>query len=418
MRTLLHICRQCAQRAELRRPGHARQRTRLQRNPLRIEQLKEQSAHVRVAERIAAVDKRLHQPPHKPGRPADGQPVRDGAVVDAEVLHAQPIVCAGRHAQQHAAGVRRLREPAVHVVAEHLPQPERHATRAAAHAARQIDAQRVLRIHGNALRFQLIAQAQRRDGIAQKERLRVLVVHEVTGRVALRLPAPLRDRRAVIRRILDHAHALFPQHVLLPLPRVRGHVHRCGEAELCAHDADGQAEVARRADGHAVAGEQRTHRLRRKDGVVLPGREHAVRSRDVLGGFQHLIDAAARLDGAGDGQPAVELDHQPSGQRRVEPRLHPRDLHERRFQQSARGARLRKRLAEVRRKARKPRRRVLDVRHRQRARRTRLLDGPALRIWPERLLPAHEPCDDRVFRLPLRGGLSRDDAFHDPFLPV
>ena len=86
------------------------------------------------------------------------------------------------------------------------------------------------------------------------------------------------------------------------------------EAELCAHDADGQPQVSRRADGDGVPGEKLTEAVGCEYGVVVAVVQITVLYSNVLCGFEHLVDPAARLDGAGYGQVAVLFQPQPAGQ--------------------------------------------------------------------------------------------------------
>ena len=76
---------------------------------------------------------------------------------------------AGVDAEQHARGVRRLREEAVDVIAKGQLQAKRHAAGATADAARQVDVQRMLRIHHAALFGKLRLQALARHRIAQEQ---------------------------------------------------------------------------------------------------------------------------------------------------------------------------------------------------------------------------------------------------------
>lgn len=178
-----------------------------------------------------------------------------------------------------------------------------------------------------------------RGVLAEEQRLRVFIVHKVTERVARRLLSALSHSDAVIGLVFDHPNALAPQKVLLPLPCVRGHMHRDAEAEPCAHDADGEAEVAGGADRDGIAGKERAEGIRGKKGIVVAGVQAAVLQRDVLGGFQHLINAAARLDGAGDGQVVVLFEPELPTQRHtlvpLERALHRRNADHVRFDDAA-----------------------------------------------------------------------------------
>ncbi|MNL03478.1 hypothetical protein D3C87_1240170 [compost metagenome] len=149
-----------------------------------------------------------------------------------------------------------LGEDAVDRVAERQLQAEGHAARRAADAAGQIDEQRMLRIHDDPRRRQLLLQPLRRDGVAEKQVGRVLVVDKMAGGIGFGLFSTLGDGHAVVGGVFDDRHAVRAQPVLLPLAGVGGHVHRHLEAQGRAHDADGQAEVAGGPDGDLVAAEE------------------------------------------------------------------------------------------------------------------------------------------------------------------
>jgi hypothetical protein len=177
-----------------------------------------------------AVDQALHGPPDEAGRAAHGQAGgRD--VVDADVLHADALVQARVHAQQHAGRVGRLDEDAMDMVAKGQLQAEGHAAGAAPHAARQVDEQGMRRIDRDAACRELGFQALAGHRIAEKQIVRVFIVDEVAGRVALRLLAPFLDGHAVVGGVLHHRDAVAAQLVLLPLARVRRHVHRGAKAQ-------------------------------------------------------------------------------------------------------------------------------------------------------------------------------------------
>ena len=74
----------------------------------------------------------------------------------------------GIDAEQHAWRMGRFGEQAVNVVAEGQLEAKRHAARAAADAARQLDVQRMIRIHHAALFGKLRLQALACNGIAQE----------------------------------------------------------------------------------------------------------------------------------------------------------------------------------------------------------------------------------------------------------
>ncbi|MNH18176.1 hypothetical protein D3C79_778740 [compost metagenome] len=107
---------------------------------------------------------------------------------------------------------------------------------------------------------------------------------------------------------------MFAQLALLPLPRIGGHVHGDGEAELGAHDADGHAEVAGRAHRNAVLAEELAELVREQLAIVVLFAEQTGLDGQPFGVGQHLVDAATGLDGAGDGQVAVFFEQQLAGQ--------------------------------------------------------------------------------------------------------
>ena len=85
------------------------------------------------------------------------------------------------------------------------------------------------------------------------------------------------------------------------------------KAEAGAHDADGHAEVAGGAHRDAVLTEEVAELVREQLAIVVLFAEQAGLDRQPLGMGQHLVDAAARLDGAGDGQMAVFFEQQSTG---------------------------------------------------------------------------------------------------------
>ena len=145
----------------------------------------------------------------------------------------------------------------MHRVAEDQLEPEGDPARAAAHAAGQMDEQRMVRVDLHAGLVQLVLEPFRRHRVAQEQLGRVLVVDEVAAGVGLGLAAALLDRDAVVRLVLHHRHAAGAQPVLLPLPRIRRHVDAGLEAELRAHDADRQPEVAGQSRRRSGTGRRR-----------------------------------------------------------------------------------------------------------------------------------------------------------------
>ena len=150
----------------------------------------------------------------------------------------------GVNAQQHARGVRGLREEAVNVIAKGQLQAKRHAAGAAADAARQVDVQRMIGIHHAALSGKLCLQALARHRVAQEQGAGVFIVNEEAVRIAFRRFASLLHRHAVILLIFHDDDAVAAQFGFLPLAGVGGHMYRHLKADACAHDADGHPQVA------------------------------------------------------------------------------------------------------------------------------------------------------------------------------
>ncbi len=80
------------------------------------------------------------------------------------------------------------------------------------------------------------------------------------------------------------------------------------EAEHRGHDADGKAEVAGAADGDGVLREQFTRLACNEFERIATRCDQAVFDGQLLGVREHLVDAAARLDRAGDRQGVVGFD--------------------------------------------------------------------------------------------------------------
>ena len=138
------------------RAVHSRQSAGLKVQSLGVCQLRQKGVHPLVLQSVAAAHKGAHQPAHKAGSAPHGKTIGGGAVVDAKVLHTNAVVFAGGHAQHHAGGVGGLGEEAVCGIAEQHLQAKGHAAGAAAHTAGQIGEEGMLRIHGDALRVQLL----------------------------------------------------------------------------------------------------------------------------------------------------------------------------------------------------------------------------------------------------------------------
>ncbi|MNY04633.1 hypothetical protein D3C86_1373210 [compost metagenome] len=255
------------------------------------------------------------------------------------------------HSEQHAGGVGGLGEEAVNVIPEREFQAKGHPARTAAHSAGQVDEQRVFGIHLDAHLIELLFQPLASHRVAEKQGAGVLVIDEEAVGIALGLLAPLLHRYPVILGVFHDDHPVFAQLALLPLPRIGGHVHGDGEAELGAHDADGHAEVAGRAHRNAVLAEELAELVREQLAIVVLFAEQPGLDGQPFGVGQHLVDAATGLDGAGDRQVAVFFQQQPAGDVNavtlIESCLHGRDGRDFGLQHALHGTGLGKGLAQV-----------------------------------------------------------------------
>ena len=124
--------------------------------------------------------------------------------------------------------------------------------------------------------------------------------------------------------------------------------------------------------------------------------QHTLFERNFFGKFEDLIDAAARLDRAGDRQIAVALEEKPTLKligHFDKAFLHARDFGQFGFNDAAGLGGFRKSGSDIRREAFQSCLSVLDVRHRERQL-SRLI---ALRIEPEDFLAVRHVADDRLF---------------------
>ncbi|MPM45354.1 hypothetical protein SDC9_92041 [bioreactor metagenome] len=247
--------------------------------------------------------------------------------------------------------MRRFGEDAVHVVPEQGLQPKRHAAGAAADTAGQIDEQRMVGVHLHLESLQLTRQPSSRDGIAEEQPGRVLVVDEIGQRIVEGLLASGRHGHRIVGVVFDDIDAMGAQQILLPLPGVCGHVHGHPEAELGRHDADRQPEVPGRSDSDGVVAEKLAGLGAVEGAIVGPGRQQSGFDSQRFCVGEHLVDAAAGLDRAADRQHAVELGELLTGQGEsvsvAEGLLHPADRHQRRFDDSRAGSRLREDLGQI-----------------------------------------------------------------------
>ena len=170
----------------------------------------------------------------------------------------------------------------------------------------------MLGVDGAAGVGQLPRQMRRAGGIAEQQRQRLFVVDEVAGGIGFGDGASRCDGFLVVARMLDHLDAASAQAVLLPLLGIGRHVDDRLETQRRRHHADRQAQVAGRADRDLVRSEQRAG-FGRGEGAVVGGIQQVVSTGQRLRMLQHFMNAAARLDRAGDRQRMVALDHQHAG---------------------------------------------------------------------------------------------------------
>ena len=186
----------------------------------------------------------------------DGRPVGGRDIVDAEILHADPVVEPGSHAEQHAGGVGRFRENRVDGVTEDGLEAEGDATGTATHPTRQVHEERVFLVHRDVEGLELARQTPPGHRVTEEQRRGVLVIDEVHRRIGSGLFAASGHRRRIVGLVLRHLDAVPAEHLLLPRAGVGGHVHGDVETEPRAHDPDRQAQVPGGTDRYRVLGEQ------------------------------------------------------------------------------------------------------------------------------------------------------------------
>ena len=241
----------------------------------------------------------------------------------------------------------------------------------------------------------------RRDGVAEEEVLRVLVVHKIALRVGVGLRAPLLDRLAVVRVVLYDLHAVAAQQRLLPRARVGGHVDDCVVADGGAHYADAEAEVAGRADLHRVLREEFPRLVRRELFIRIALAQQAVLERQLLSVLEHLVDAAAGLYRARYRQVAVHLDEEAALDFRAvfvaEPLFHIFGLAQLRLYDAVGRGRFGKFFHNERSEAFEARLRVIHISHGERQCVARRLKFRELRVEPEDFTLFGERLHRRVF---------------------
>ena len=145
----------------------------------------------------------------------------------------------GMHTQQHTGRVSRFGKDAVHIIAKRQFQAECHAAGTAAHAARQIDKQRVLRVHCDARVRKLALQPAACHRIAEKQVAGVFIVDKKAAWILRGLVSALFHGDAIILCVFHHRYAMRTQQRFFPFTRVRRHMHADLKAQFCRGDADG-----------------------------------------------------------------------------------------------------------------------------------------------------------------------------------
>ncbi|CUJ11698.1 Uncharacterised protein [Achromobacter xylosoxidans] len=344
---------------QMARPGKPGRRRRLDAQALAVMQPRQIAVQGVVGDGVDAGQRLADGGIRQVGGARHRQAVGLGLVGQADVVdrrrhrHAGQLAMAGHHAQQEARRLHRFGKEAVRVRAVQQRQAEGDAAGRAAHAAGQVDEQRMLGIDHDAGLRDLVAQPQRRRRVAQEQRGRALVVDEVAARIGLDLAAAGGHGLFVIAGVFHHLDAPGAQARLLPCLGVGRHVHGGAKAQRRSDHADGQAQVAGRSDGHLVLRETGAGRGRGELAVIIAGRDQALRPRQLLGEFQHLMNAATRLDRTGHRQRVVGLDPQASAIRRQAQRLlHGGGLAQRRLDHAGRGFQFGEQLRQQRREAR------------------------------------------------------------------
>ena len=141
--------------------------------------------------------------------------------------------------------MRRLGEKAMRRIPKDALDAECNAARPAAHAAREINKQRMRAVNSDPHLFHLFFQTQGSHRIAQKQVLGILIIDKITVRIGLGLAAALGNRLAVVVFIFDDMDAKAAQHILFPLARVGRHMDCHMKPKLGAHYPDGKAQIAR-----------------------------------------------------------------------------------------------------------------------------------------------------------------------------
>ena len=320
MRGLVHAALQCVLGQILlarvavqqrRRAAETRRRRRLN------AQLLGAGGQVQVAKQRVVFDgehPRQHRP-HHCGRQNRGarhrQAIGFGAVAQPHVVHRRVAARGGHHFNQKTRRLGGFGKKAMHMRAEEVRQPKGNAARRATYAAGQIDQQRVRGVNHHTQLGQLCLQVHSGGAVARKQRERTLVVDKVAMRIARGLLAARGHGFGVIARVLHHRHPALAQALFFPVLGVGRHVNSRLKTQRRGHHTDAQAQVARGADRDLVLAEQNAGRRAGQHGVVVSARlQQPVLQRQGFGQLQHLMDAAARLDGPGHRQAVVGLDQQ------------------------------------------------------------------------------------------------------------
>ena len=88
------------------------------------------------------------------------------------------------------------------MIAEDVLEPESYTARTSPYPAREVDEERVIRVHDYLSCNKLPRESPSRYGIAEEEGDGILIIHEVRGRIRCCLLTSLCDRYGIIRCVL------------------------------------------------------------------------------------------------------------------------------------------------------------------------------------------------------------------------
>ena len=109
-----------------------------------VRKLGKKLVHPLILDRIAAAHEGAHERADETGSASHGEAVGSGQVVNVKILHTDVVIFTCRHAKHHTRGMRGLCKETVRRIAEHHFQSKGHAAGSTAHAAGQVDEERML----------------------------------------------------------------------------------------------------------------------------------------------------------------------------------------------------------------------------------------------------------------------------------